>query len=127
MLRAILLLVLLAACWGDESVSAYAPFDGDYAMVSLDGAPFGGVATINVSQVGKVTGRAPCNSYFADQLTDYPWFEVGPIGATRMACPDLPLESAFFAALGDMTLAEAHKATLILSNTAGREMVFQVP
>ena len=64
-------------------------------MVSLDDAPFAGMATINVAQVGKVTGRAPCNSYVADQLAIYPWFEVGPIGATRMACPDLALEAAF--------------------------------
>lgn len=42
-----------------------------------------------------------------------------------MACPDLPLETAFLSALGEMTLAEAVGTTLILSNDAGRKMVFE--
>lgn len=125
-MRWLVLLAVLAGCQGDESISAYATVNGDYAIVSLDGAPFEG-ATINVSEAGKVTGKAHCNTYFADQTAVYPWFELGPIGATRMACPNLASEAQFLAALREMTLVEALDRTLILSNTAGHEMVFQAP
>ena len=42
-----------------------------------------------------------------------------------MACPELEAESAFFAALEDMSLVEIVGPTLILTNEAGREMVFE--
>jgi heat shock protein HslJ len=41
-----------------------------------------------------------------------------------MACPDLAAESQYLTALGEMTLAEVSGPTLILSNDAGRSMVF---
>ncbi|WP_275450631.1 hypothetical protein [Octadecabacter antarcticus] len=41
-----------------------------------------------------------------------------------MACPDLALEAAFFAALEDMKLSEASGITLILSKPDNRQMVF---
>lgn len=121
---ALLALALMSACQGDESVSAYAPYDR-YALVEVDGLPFSAGATLNLATTGRVSGTAPCNTWAADQTAPYPWFETGPIAATRMACPDLEAEAAFFAALETMTLAEAVGATLILSNTDGREMVFQ--
>ena len=77
------------------------------------------------TQTGKISGQAPCNRYFATQSTPYPWFEAGPIGATRMACASLSADTVFFTALSDMTLAEVVGDTLILSNDKGREMVFQ--
>jgi len=98
-----------------------------FNLVSIDGAPFGAEATIDLSEAGRIQGQAPCNQYFADQKTVYPWFEAGPIGATRMACDKLNEETAFFSALSEMTLSEALGDTLILSNPDGSEMVFQAP
>ena len=43
---------------------------------------------------------------------------------TRMACDGLAAESHFLQALQDMTLSEVSGNTLILSNIAGREMLF---
>lgn len=119
--------VLLAACQADETVSAYAAVTGAFNLVSIDGAPFESTATIDVSEAGKITGAAPCNRYFADQTAPYPWFKVGAIGATRMACPDLAAETMFLGALAEMTEAEVLAGTLILRNETGREMVFQTP
>ncbi len=119
-----ILLVALAACAPDETISAYA--GGRYQLVELDGAPFDDRALLDVSEPGRITGDGPCNSYFAPQTAPYPWFEVGPIGASRRACPALDVESAYFAALRAMEFAESAGDILILSNTAGEEMVFQV-
>jgi heat shock protein HslJ len=54
----------------------------------------------------------------------YPWFDAGPIASTRLACPALDAEVAFFAALGQATLIEVGGDTLILSNPDGLKMVF---
>lgn len=115
----------LGGCSPDESISKFADGEAAYHLVSLDGVPFAGRATISFPEPGRVTGQAPCNSYFALQTVPYPWFGLEGIGATRMACPDLDLEAQFFAALEDMTLSEVTGDTLILSNPAGREMVFE--
>lgn len=123
----ILLGFLTSACQADESVSAYLDVAGELPLISIDGEAFSSRATIDVSVAGKISGQAPCNRYFADQTAPYPWFEAGPIGVTRMACTDLNVETAFFNALSEMTLSEVLDGTLILSNTDGREMVFQAP
>ena len=45
--------------------------------------------------------------------------------STEMACDALAAEAVFFAALGQMTVAELSGDRLTLSNAAGRIMVFQ--
>lgn len=128
MLRTLLTLMAvftLAAYAPDESISKFVDPVAEYHLIELDGAPFTGRATIQFSEEGRVNGQAPCNRYFATQSVPYPWFALEGIGATRMACPDLDLESAFFEALEGMTLAEVAGDTLILSNSAGRQMVFE--
>lgn len=126
MLRLLCLLNLIAltACRADESLSQFADPEAEYHLIELDGAAFVARATIAFPTEGEVTGQAPCNRYFAAQSVPYPWFQVHNIGATRMACPELDAEAAFFAALEDMTLSEVLGDTLILTNEAGRKMVF---
>ncbi len=109
----------------DETVSGFAGDQTLFQLSSLDGAEFAATATIDIGTQGQVTGNAPCNSYNATQSAPYPWFELGPIAATRRACPELEAEAAFLTALGAMTLVEVAGNTLILSNTDGGEMVFQ--
>ena len=96
----------------------------EYRLQSIDGVDFAARATIAFPEEGRVTGDAPCNAWSADQGVPYPWFELGPIAVTRRACLALAEETLFFEALGQMTLAEVQGATLILTNDAGREMVF---
>ena len=114
----------LSGCLKDETVSGYAPEDVTFALQSIDDAPFTASATISFPQRGRIEGVAPCNSYFALQTVPYPWFKIEALGATKRACPDLAEENAYFAALSEMTLSEVSGTTLILSNDAGRKMVF---
>ena len=114
----------LAGCLGDESISGY-DANTIFRLDALDSAPFTARATIQFAEDGRVTGQAPCNSYFAAQTAPYPAFNVESIGATRMACPDLAAETQFFTALQSMSRSEVLGDTLILRNDAGREMVFK--
>ncbi len=121
----LLSLIGLAACQGDETISGYALSDAEWMLVDMGGTPFAARATITFPQQGKIVGQAPCNRYVADQTAPYPWFEAGPIGATKMACPDQAAEVDFFAGLMRVTLAEVSGDTLILSTEGGFEMLFR--
>lgn len=115
----------VAGCPSDETVGAYGAADRVWTLTEIDGAPFSQHATLTFREDGKIAGKAPCNSYSGAMSAPYPWFETGPIAVTRMACPDLEAETAFFAALGEMTLSEVSGDTLVLSTENGREMVFK--
>lgn len=115
--------LLLSAC-KDETISGYADAGATWSLVELDSAAFPASTTLSFPEKGRIAGQAPCNSYSGTQSAPYPWFETGPILSTKRACPDLNAETAFFAALSEMSIAEVSGSTLILSNEAGREMVF---
>ncbi|MBY6140630.1 META domain-containing protein [Leisingera daeponensis] len=127
MLRAALItsLLLPTACTGDESLSAYGAAGKEWKLQSIDGAAFAAAATLTFPEPGKIAGRGPCNNFLGRQTAPYPWFETGPLAVTRMACPELEAEDAFLKALQEMTLAEVSGDVLILSNEAGREMLFK--
>ena len=126
MMRTALLALTLAflGC-GDETVSGYASPGATYRLVEVSGAPFAARATITFPEEGQVAGEAPCNRWSAAQNVPYPWFELGPVAATRRACPGLEAEGLFFSMLGKMSLAEVQGPVLILSNDVGAEMVFE--
>lgn len=113
-----------AASHGDPS--PYEHPNVTWILVSLDGKPFPARATLTFPETGRIAGQAPCNRYFAEMRAEYPWFKAERIGATRMACPDLDHETAYFTALSEMTLAYVEGEDLILASDAGREMVFTV-
>lgn len=122
-ISALILLAVLPRC-GDETLAGYGAAGKEWQLTELDGKPFAATATLAFRQEGKLEGDAPCNRYFGEQTAPYPWFSAERIGATRRACPELEREAAYLAALQDMTLAEVAGDTMILSNDAGREMVF---
>ncbi|SFI83902.1 META domain-containing protein [Jannaschia pohangensis] len=125
-LRALpLILLLLAACRADETISGYADPQTLWALQELDGQPFTARATLQFPSEGKVAGRAPCNSFGAVQSVPLPWIEITAIRATRSICPEIEAEQRYLAALQAMTLAEVAGDVLILHNNAGREMVFR--
>ncbi|MBS8226253.1 META domain-containing protein [Vannielia litorea] len=123
-LAALLAVPPLATACADETLTGYA--SGVYRLEEIDGTRFEWGATLDLTEEGRIAGQAPCNRYSAAQEAPYPWFQPGPIAATRMACLHMNGEAAFFEALGEMTLAEASGPVLILSNEAGREMVFRL-
>jgi len=118
-------LIALFACKPDETIAGYGAADRVWVLTELDGAAFSAKATMQFPEPGKIAGAAPCNRYSGAMTAPYPWFEAGQLAVTRMACPDIAAESAFFEALSGMTQSEVSGNTLILSNEAGREMVFK--
>ncbi len=125
MIRTLLIPLLFVGACGDETISGYAEDGATWHLTELDGAAWPSHASLTFTKPGTVTGQAPCNRFSAEQTAPYPWFKVGPIIATRMACSELDAERVFFQALRDMTLAEAVGPVLILSNDNGQQMVFE--
>ena len=122
-MRLILLLFLVTVGCSDETVSGYADRGAVYRLIELDGAAYPARATIAFPEEGRAMGDGPCNSWSASQAAPYPWIELGPIAATRRACPELPAETEFFAALGQASLVEVTGSILILSGEV--RMVFE--
>ena len=126
MRHALLLATLcLTACIGDETVAGYGGADRIWILEELDGAPFTARATLHFPETGMIAGEAPCNRYSGVMTTPYPWFAATRVVSTRMACADLDAEAKFLDALADMNLSEVLGDVMILSNDAGREMVFK--
>ncbi|MHA6265257.1 META domain-containing protein [uncultured Aliiroseovarius sp.] len=125
-LTAVAIAALTVTACKDETISGFADRKDNWVLQELDREPFDAVATISFPEPGRIFGQAPCNRYSSEQKAPYPWFEIGPVAATRMACDALPLEQAFFDALGQMRQIEVLDDTLIMSNDAGRQMVFRV-
>jgi heat shock protein HslJ len=121
----LLIAMSILGYWKDETVSGHGGADATWLLHSIDGTPFPSRATLTFPEEGVIAGEAPCNRYSARQTVPYPWFAAERIISTKRACPDLDSETRFLRALGDMSLAEIAGSTLILSNDAGREMVFR--
>ena len=110
--------------WTDETISGYAAYDR-YVLTEIIGQAVIGDVTIDFSEEGRVSGQGPCNRYFAEQLAPLPWFELGPIGSTKMACPHLEFETQYFTALMRARFAEALGDVLTLSDENGVILSFK--
>ncbi|WP_420861443.1 META domain-containing protein [Algirhabdus cladophorae] len=118
-------LILLSGCFKDETISGFTDTTTVWQLVEIDGNRTEGPVTLEFPEEGRIAGKGPCNRYFASQTAPYPWFEVSAIGSTKMACPNLRAEAAFFSTLQAMTLIEVSGDTLLLSNDSGGSMVFE--
>lgn len=116
-------LALPGAC-RDESVRGHGGGTEIWQLQSIDGKAFPARATLGFPAAGRITGTAPCDSYGGRQTAPYPWFAAQNLTVTRRPCPDRAAQDAFLEALAAMTLVEVAGDVMILSNDAGREMVF---
>lgn len=103
---------------------------------STENAELGGVKWVLVSQDGeqvkltmpdneifmefnntekRVNGRAGCNRFFGNYEQEGSKLKFSPMGATRMACPDLQAENSFFRMLDgvDSYRIKNHHLTLL--------------
>lgn len=115
----------LSQCGKDETVGGYGAADQVWELRELDGTAFTAQATLTFPEPGKIAGQAPCNSYSGKMDAPYPWFDAEQMAVTRRACPELADETTFLAALDEMSLSEVSGNTMILTNNAGREMLFK--
>lgn len=125
-MRYLVICFALMACVGDETVTGYATQSQSYTLVEINGKTTSTEATLTFGADGSITGRAPCNRYFTQSTVPYPWFDVGPIGATKMACAALDKESEYFRLLETMTLVEVSGPILLLTNDSGQSLTFEI-
>ena len=95
----------------------------DWHLVGLEGQEIGWTASLRF-EGDKVAGKAPCNRWFGTNAAALPTVAIVGIGATKMACPDLAAESAYFEALQAMQRAELDQDHLFLIGPEGRIMEF---
>lgn len=77
----------------------------------------------------RVNGRAACNRFFGNYEMDGNKLKFSPMGATRMACPDLAVENEFFKMLDqvdsfkikDHLLSFESKGTVVATFKMGEE------
>lgn len=124
-MRFVFLILALAACTPDETVSGFADQETPFTLVEWNGAPTEIDATISFGPDGAFSGRAPCNRYFGKTDVPYPWFRSGPIGSTRMACAALSAERLYFEQLHAMTLIEVSGPLILLTNDDGARLLFR--
>ncbi len=115
--------LLLSAC-ADETISGQVDTTDIWKLQSMNAEPVTENITLTFPQKGEIAGQAPCNRYSASQKAPLPWFEIGPVRATRMACAALALEQRYFEMLADMTLIERKAESLLLTNDAGQSLLF---
>ena len=96
----------------------------DWVLAEVDGTAVAYSATFRIGEDGRLTGKAPCNSYFAGVDGPLPDFRPTGIGATRMACAALSEEQAYFTLLQGIDRLTWSEAELHLSG-AGHQMVFR--
>ena len=90
--------------------------------------------SIRFEDDGKISGHGGCNSFFSSYTLSESTIDIGPVGATRMACPEpqMQLERLYFEALENaaaievrgsrMRLADRENNTLaVFVDTASRE------
>lgn len=73
----------------------------------------------------RATGMAGCNRFFGGYELDGTKLKFSQMGATRMACPDLETESAFFKMLEDTDSCEIKDRQLMFLQKGKVLAVFQ--
>ena len=116
--------LFLSACFKDETISGQTEASDTWVLQSLNGKSVPTHITLTFPEKGSIAGQAPCNAYGAAQTAPLPWFEIGPIRATKRACGALAVEREYLATLAKMTLIERKETTLLLSANNGQYLEF---
>jgi heat shock protein HslJ len=99
--------------------------DRDWHLLAMDGRPVAEGVTLSFGADGSLHGKAPCNSFGSRNGASLPALALAPIRATRMACPRLEEEQAFFDLLPQMTAALSDRPDrLVLTSPDGRSLEF---
>ncbi|NTT86319.1 META domain-containing protein [Tabrizicola fusiformis] len=127
MIRPIALALLLSLPAAAEAQQAIPPVLAlEWTLAEVDGQPAGYTATLSVDAEGRLTGRAPCNRYFAGFTGTLPEFRPEAMGSTRMACDAMAEEDAYFTLLQGVDRLTHSERELHLSG-AGHSLIFRRP
>lgn len=93
------------------------PIEGaEWNLVYMNGEVPEGVEINAVFEDGKLGGKGVCNRYFADYELDGGKLKVGPVGATKMMCPEhATLESQYFGILPEALTFSVKGETLSIT------------
>lgn len=82
-------------------------------------------STLIVDQDGKIAGSGGCNRYFGGVKISGDALEIGPLGSTRMACPEPKMgqETRFMRALESAKTFRVDNGTLVLSDDQGTDIL----
>ena len=119
-LFAVAAMVMFAACCGEGNL----PMENTkWNLTELQGAAndvFADADTFWFSLDGEsIVGVGACNRFFGGyKMTQSGSFEVGAMGMTRMACPDMELEDAFVRIIDEADSYEIKGNVMILKKGA---------
>ena len=91
----------LAACATPETATTPADLRGAWLLTRLGQMQIRTPITLNFDGE-RASGVAPCNSFAGSYRQDGAALSIGPLVATRRACPDLAMEDAYLSALTDV-------------------------
>lgn len=127
MIRPIALALLLIAPAAVQAQQAIPPVLAlEWTLAEVDGQPVGYSATLSVDAEARITGRAPCNRYFAGFTGNLPEFRPDAMGSTRMACAAMADEDVYFRLLQGVDRLTSSDRELHLSG-AGHSLIFRRP
>lgn len=72
---------------------------------------------------GQISGSTGCNSYSGSFSADEFGTEIGPVAATKKACPDMKIETMFLEALGNVARIDMGDDMIRLFNASGVEVM----
>lgn len=115
------LALTLAACvaQADDAITGT-----EWHLIGIEGQRAPAPLSLLLDDQGKASGQAPCNRWFASNGAALPALALSDIGATKMACPDLAVEQAYFEALAAMERVELAGGHLFLIGPEGRVLEF---
>jgi heat shock protein HslJ len=87
--------------------------------------PEGVEAVVRFGEGGQLTGTGGCNRFSGTYESGSGELTIGPVAATRMACPGpaMEIEQALFAAFGELRRYRVDGAELFLSAGDGTNLV----
>jgi len=106
---------------GCTNTSVFVPEDellkNEWIVNSIDGldSPFSGRVTLRFStDPNTISGRAACNMFTAGYNLGENQITFDQVASTKMMCPDMNTERAFFSALAKVTSYRLQDGNLIL-------------
>ena len=98
-----------------------------WKVTEIDGKPFAANAVATLTEDGRIAGKAPCNNFNAGYSGHWPNISFQPAARTMMACPELPAEDAFFAAMEKVNHGEMLEDAMLLTGPGTSIRLVKVP